>query len=138
MRIPDGIPIFGDIEFRGECKLEEFEQQDFVAWLRLEYPNYARLMIHPKNEGVRDGKLSSKDKRNGCLNTGASDIIIPASPSFVCEMKRANHTKSSASYDQVVYLRASIRLGAFGCIALGCEGAKKAFISWITENNHCV
>lgn len=69
---------------------------------------------------------TAKHKAEGMVS-GASDIIIPGSPSFVCEMKRRDHTKSSLAPEQVEYLRAAKKTGAFVCIALGCDAAWGAF-----------
>lgn len=141
--MPSDIKIFGNIHFRGDCKSEEIEQQDFVAWLRLNHPVYAAIMLHPKNEGGRSPQQSARDKKNGCLNTGASDIIIPAAVSFVCELKRRDHTKSSISNDQVRYIQSATSAGSFGCVALGFYGAREAFECWLDlysdymQNNPC-
>ena len=58
---------------------------------------------------------------------GASDIIIPGGPAFVCELKRRDHTQSKWQDGQQEYLDAAQRAGAFVCIALGYKAAEEAF-----------
>lgn len=59
--------------------------------------------------------------------TGAVDIVIPGNPSFVCELKRRDHTLSKIHDEQVEYLHAAKEAGAFVCIALGADAASAAF-----------
>jgi len=73
-----------------------------------------------------------KQKAEG-MTPGASDIVIPASVSFVCEMKRQDHTKSKWQDGQIAYLDAAQRAGAFTCVALGNLGALEAFEAWLLE-----
>lgn len=140
MKFKEGVPVYGDVKFRGECPKEDIEQISFFNWLRREYPEYGAVAIHPKNEEKRSGGkfyALQKDKAMG-LVPGASDIVIPASPSFVCEMKRQDHTKSRWQKGQPEYLEAAKKLGAFVAVALGFEAAKEAFeayIKWTKEHN---
>jgi hypothetical protein len=48
--------------------------------------------------------------QGGWITPGASDIIIPAACSFVCEIKRRDHTKSKWQPGQVEYLESAKRL----------------------------
>ena len=66
------------------------------------------------------------EKAEGMVK-GASDIIIPGGPAFVCELKRRDHTKSVWQDGQQEYLYAAQRAGAFVCIALGHKAAREAF-----------
>ena len=131
MKIPKGIPIYGDLSHRdSNCRVESTEQKEFWGWLKEFRPQYHRIAIHPKNEGSRSHSQAQADKDQGCLNKGASDIIIPAILPFVCEMKRADHTESTISKEQIAYLNDAIGVGAFGCLALGSKGAILAFLEW--------
>ena len=62
---------------------------------------------------------------------GAADVIIPASPAFVCEIKRRDHTKSQWQDGQQEYLNAAQKAGAFVCVALGADAAWEAFDDWL-------
>ena len=127
-----GILIFGDLSFRGDCPLEGAEHTTFFNQLRIIWPLYGRIAIHPKNEGKRKGKdfeSLKRDKANG-LTPGASDIQIPGGPSFVCEMKRLNHMKSDFEKDQIPYLLDCKENGAFVCVALGYKAALEAVEYW--------
>lgn len=131
MKIPSDIKFYGDINFRGDCPSEAAEQMAFFGILRREFPEYAKVAIHPKNEGKRSGKMFqqlAKDKAMG-LVAGASDIVMPCG--FVCELKRKDHTKSVWQDGQQEYLRASAKLGAFACVALGHEAAIDALKDFI-------
>jgi hypothetical protein len=60
------------------------------------------------------------------MTTGAPDIVIPGSPTFICELKRRDHTQSELRTAQVAYLRAAQRAGCFVCVALGVDAAWEA------------
>lgn len=127
------IPVYGDVSFRGKCPKEDVEQVSFFNRLRKEYPtSWGILALHPRNEGLKEkGQFSTviKHKAEG-MTAGASDIIIPGCPGFVCEMKRRDHTLSAWQDKQEDYLLAAQQAGAFACVALGAVGAWKAFEAW--------
>ena len=141
MKFPEFLKVYGDQLFRGECPTETSEQVAFFAELKRKYPHLHAIAIHPKNEGKRmKGQFQqlAKDKAMG-LNTGSSDIIIPASPAFVCELKRKDHTQSKFQPWQVEYLENCQRLGAFVCVALGYQAAMQAidyYCDLHQRNNH--
>jgi hypothetical protein len=131
MKFPDGITIFGDTKFRGECPTETMEQITFIARIRRWYPHtYGAVATHQRNEGVRHHREVAMHKAEGMV-TGAADIIIPGKQTFVCELKRRDHTKSKITDEQIKYLLAAQELGAFCCIALGVEAADTAFKRYI-------
>lgn len=140
MRLSDvydaGVPVFGDTKFRGPCPTEAMEQITFFAQLRREYPvTWGRLALHPRNEQqLRGGQFRAlaKHKAEG-MTPGASDIIIPGRVTFVCEMKRRDHTKSAWQDGQIEYLAEANNAGAFACVALGWEGAWEAFETWLSD-----
>lgn len=133
MKIPANIPVYGDIAFRGKCPIESVEQTSFFNRLRREYPDsYGAIALHPRNEGLKEkGQFSSvmKHAAEG-MTKGAADIIIPAAPAFVCELKRQDHTKSQWQDGQIEYLIAAQKTGAFVCVALGAAAAWEAFKVW--------
>ena len=125
MKFPEWLKVYGDQSFRSECPTETSEQIAFFTELKRKYPHLHAIAIHPKNEGKRTkGQFQqlAKDKAMG-LNVGSADIIIPASPAFVCELKRKDHTKSKFQAGQVEYLENCQSLGSFVCVALGYEAA---------------
>lgn len=127
------VPIYGDQKWRGRCPKEELEQVTFFNRLRREYPDtYGLIALHPRNEQQLRGsqhRILMQQKAEG-MTPGASDIVIPGSPAFVCEMKRKDHTLSSWQDGQVEYLAAAQAAGAFACVALGWEAAWTAFMEW--------
>jgi len=133
MKFNPDIPVYGDTAFRGKCPKEEVEQASFFSKLRRDYPaSWGLIALHPRNEGLKEkGQFSSviKHAAEG-MTKGASDIIIPGSPSFVCEMKRQDHTQSTWQEGQPEYLKAAKNAGAFVCVALGAVAAWEAFESW--------
>lgn len=131
MKLPPDIKIYGDINFRDpSCRKEWMEQKEWFGFLDQRRPRWAAIALHPKNEGKRNGAQAQFDAEQGSLNTGASDIIIPARIPFVCEVKRLDHTESVLRKDQLIYLRAAKQEGAFTCIALGCAAAWEALLEW--------
>ena len=130
------VPIYGDPSWRGACPKEELEQVTFFNRLRRDYPeSYGLIALHPRNEGqLRGGQHGAlvRQKAEG-MTIGASDIIIPGCPAFVCEMKRRDHTKSAWQDGQIEYLIAAREAGAFACVALGWEAAWLAFQEWRRE-----
>lgn len=131
MKLPSDIKIYGDTAYRDKnCRKEWMEQKEFFGFLEQRKPRWFAIAIHPKNEGKRNGAQAQFDAEQGSLNTGASDIIIPARIPFVCEVKRLDHTESVLRKDQVIYLRAAKQEGAFTCIALGSAAAWEALLEW--------
>lgn len=114
-----------DSGYRGACPVESAEQVTVVNYIR----QYCPHVIHPRNEGKRNRMQALAEKAEG-LTAGASDIIIPGNPAFVCELKRKDKTKSVVSEDQLNYLMYCSQHGAFACIAYGHEQAIKAFHEW--------
>lgn len=127
------FPVYGDLSFRGKCPSESVEQVTFFNRLRREYPTtWGRLALHPRNEGLkRGGQFSSVSlhKAEG-MTPGAADIIIPGAPSFVCELKRRDPTKSQWQDGQIEYLTAANDAGCFACVAFGVDAAWEAFQEW--------
>lgn len=136
MKMPHWLPCYGDTEYRGDCPKESAEQITFFNRLRTECPDtYGMIAVHPRNEQqLRGGQFRAlaRQKAEG-QTTGASDIIIPGSPSFVCELKRRDHTKSKWQDGQQEYLEAAQKCGAFACVALGADAAWAAFNEWRTR-----
>lgn len=130
------VPIYGDQSFRGKCPQEHVEQASFFSRLRREYPeSWGILAIHPRNEGLLSGgqfHAIRKHRAEG-MQPGASDIVIPGHPAFVCEMKRRDHTLSKWQDGQQDYLNAARNAGAFACVALGAEAAWRAFEVWLAQ-----
>ena len=134
MKFPQDIQVFGDRAYRGPCPQESAEQKTAIGWIRRQYPHtLGKLVIHPRNEGKRSNRKAAYEKAEG-LTPGASDIIIPGCPAFVCELKRQDHTKSRMEPEQVEYLLAAKKAGAFACIALGWEGVVEAITHWRKNN----
>jgi len=127
MKFPKWLKVYGDIDFRGKCPPESAEQITFFRQLP---PELKAIAIHPRNEGKRSYHQTAKQKAEG-MNVGASDIIIPAAPSFVCELKRRDHTKSAWQKGQIEYLENCQKNGCFVCVALGYEAALQAVDDWI-------
>jgi hypothetical protein len=130
MKFQNEIRVFGDTAFRGSCPTESAEQMTFFNKLRREYPDtFGKIALHPRNEGLRTMQQTDRHKAEGMTN-GAADIIIPASPAFVCELKRLDHTKCKWQKGQQEFLIECQLLGAFTCVALGWESAWEAFKEW--------
>lgn len=134
MKFPDWLPVYGNQAFRGKCPKEDLEQVSFFNRLRKEYPDsWGLIALHPRNEGLKQGGQFStviKHKAEG-MTAGASDVIIPAARSFVCEIKRQDHTQSHWQDGQLPYLQAAKDAGAFACVALGAVGAWEALEAWL-------
>lgn len=136
MKFPDWLPVYGDPTFRGRCPTENVEQASIINRIRREYPDtWGRLVLHPRNEQLlQQGQFSTvmKHKAEG-MAVGAADIVIPAAASFVCEIKRRDHTLSHWQDGQQEYLEAAIAAGSFACVALGAVGAWGAFQTWLSQ-----
>lgn len=134
MKFNVDVPVFGDTSFRGKCPQEGIEQASFFSRLRREYPEtWGVIALHPRNEGLKiGGQFSSvmKHQAEG-MTKGAADIIIPARVSFVCELKRQDHTLSKWQSGQQEYLEAAQSAGAFACVALGAAAAWQALEEWL-------
>lgn len=131
MKFPEGIAVFGDKDYRGDCPLEDADLITFFNQLRKKYPNFSDLALHIKNEGKRNVRQVQRDRAKGALNSGASDIVIVGALTFVCELKRKDHTKSTITAEQVTFLKNAHNSGAFACIALGWEAALEAVENYL-------
>ncbi len=131
MRFPEWLKVYGDTDFRGKCPPEWNEQVDGFAWMQYHHPELSALAVHPKNEGKRTWGQAARDKKDGSINKGASDCIIPGLVGFACEIKRADHTKSKWQEGQLDYLKACHDQGGFACVALGAEGFKLAITDYL-------
>lgn len=134
MIIPPHIPLYGDPTYRGKCDREQLEQMSIIGRIRREYPDsYGLIVLHPRNEQmVKGGQFSSVMRHNAeGMCKGAADVIIPARKSFVCEVKRRNHTLSTWQDGQVEFLTAAQKAGAFVCVALGAVAAWDGFCEWV-------
>ena len=132
MKFPEWLMVFGDVDFRGYCPKEGYEMTTAFNQMKKRWPEIGAISIHPKNEGKRQkGQFRQLEieKAAGYVK-GASDIIIPGSPTFVCELKRADHTQSSWEDGQLDYLKACQDQGAFVCVALGWGGVMQAIEEW--------
>jgi hypothetical protein len=131
MKIPDWLPAFGDMEYRNKnCPPESAEQITFFNALRRDYPRLGMIAIHPRNEGKRTMQQVQRQKAEG-MTTGAPDIVIPGNPSFLCELKRLDHTQSRWQDGQLEYLQAAKENGSFVCVAFGHKAALEALKTWI-------
>lgn len=130
-----GIPLYGDSKYRNKnCPKESLSQITFVNSIRSQYPDsYGLILIHPENERKLINKQFSNIAKSRAMgmSPGASDIIIPGNPAFVCEIKRIDRTLSDITQEQLDYLYAAKDAGAFACIALGHEAAMNAFNQWL-------
>lgn len=133
MRFPSWIDVYGRPDYRGDCPQELAEQITFFQWLRVQHPALHRIAVHPRNEGKRSYQQARMQRLEGALNPGAADVIIPAGRSFVCEIKRRDHTKSRWQKGQLEYLEAAHNAGAFVCVALGADAAMEALACYITQ-----
>ena len=131
MKIPDWLPVYGDMDYRNKkCPTETAEQVTFFNLLRRDYPEIGKIALHIRNEGKRTVQQAMRQKSEGMV-TGASDIVIPGCPAFVCELKRADHTQSRWQDGQIEYLEACKNNGAFVCVAFGYKAALEALKEWI-------
>jgi len=133
MKIPESIRVYGDIKFRGKCPRESLEQITFVNMVRDQYPDtHGLTLFHAKNESkLIRGQFHAinKDKAMGMVK-GCPDIHDHGNPSFCMEIKRQDHTQSVLEDEQLSYLIAAQKQGAFCCIALGHDAAMEAFNDW--------
>lgn len=133
MKFPSNIPVYGDQKYRGACPSEAVEQVTFFSRLRLWYgDSYGLIALHPRNEGQRTWVKAAIERAEG-MTKGAADVIIPADPAFVCEIKRRDHTKSQWQDGQQEYLNVAQEKGAFVCLALGADAAWDAFADYLGE-----
>ncbi len=130
MKFPTWLKVYGDTTYRGRCPLEATEQITFFNQLRENYPKIGKIALHPRNEGKRRPRQALKEIMEG-MSKGAPDIIIPGSPTFCCELKRQDHTKSAWTAGQLAWLEKAKDQGAYVCVALGYEAAWEALLEWM-------
>lgn len=132
--LPAGVRLFGDPTYRGRCPREVVEQVSVINRIRGEYPEtWGLLAFHPRNEQLLErGQFSSviKHKAEG-MTAGFADLVVAGSPTFLCEIKRLDHTLSTWQPGQLKHLTAAANAGAFACVALGAVAAYSAFQEWV-------
>jgi len=107
------------------------EQITFFSRLRKDHPNsWGIIAFHPRNEGKRTWSKAAFERAEG-MTKGAADVIIAGSPTFVCEIKRRDHTKSAWQDGQQEFLNAAKKAGSFVCVALGADAAEEAFYDYL-------
>jgi hypothetical protein len=123
-----------DSGYRGKCRYEDAEHIDCVAWVRFNYPELAKLLLHPPNEGKMKVQHRANLSKMGVL-PGASDLILLVPhcnhPYAMFELKRRDRTKSRLSKAQRDVLTAADGVGAFANVCYGFEEFKRAFIEYI-------
>ena len=126
------IKIYGDIKCRDKnCPTESQEQMTFFNMIRSILPHtYGRTAFHQRNESKRSYKQASFHKAEG-MTKGVPDIVIPGKVTFLCELKRQDHTLCRISDEQIKYLEVAQKMGAFCCVALGWESALAAFEDYL-------
>ena len=130
MKFHPEIKVYGDINFRGDCPQESFEQITFFNQIRKRYPDtWGRIAVHPRNEGKKSHNQVMREKAEG-MTAGASDILIG---NFMCELKRRDHTQSAWQSGQQDFLLAAQRCGATVCVALGWQAAMDAFEDYLKK-----
>lgn len=129
MKFPNWLRVYGDIEYREACDHEDVEMVTFFNELEARHPMISALTFHPKNEGKRTNGQARWDKAKG-LKKGVADIITVGQTTFVCELKRRDHTKSQWQSGQIEFLQNAQSGGAFVCVALGWENAIRALEDW--------
>lgn len=131
MKFPEWLKVYGDQSFRDKkCYKEGMEQATFFNRLRSEYPEIAKISSNVKNEGKRSNHQYMRDSSQG-LTKGISDIFIAGSPTFICELKRRDHTLSQWKDGQQEFMKTAQEYGAFVVLALGADEAWKAFHDWL-------
>lgn len=113
----------------GKHPTEAAEMATFFNILRLQYPKLHKVALHIRNEGRRSNSQMQAQKAQGGFVKGASDIIIPGNPTFVCELKSLAKS-AKISEDQIAYLENAANVGAFSCLAYGHEAAMEAVKEW--------
>jgi hypothetical protein len=130
MKFPPWLLVSGDTSYRNKkCPSESAEQITLFNIIRKEFPH----ALHPRNEGVRTMQQVQRQKAEG-MTPGAADIIIPGKQTFVCELKRQDHTLSSWQPKQLEFLESCHKSGAFVCVALGYKSAIEAIEEWKEKN----
>lgn len=124
-----GFPIWGDTSFRGDCPLEGAELITLINHMSIHYPDLP--ILHIKNEGRRTYRQSVFERSIGALHKGACDIIVLANPTICIELKRLDHTKSTISKEQILFLRKCIKQGCIAGVALGHQAAIQTIISHV-------
>lgn len=128
------IEVVGDTTYRGPCAVEDAELITFRNQLEQKYPQYAAVMLHPKNEGKRLKFQADAERAKGALNTGASDIIIPGYPALVIELKRCDHMQSKITLEQLDYLEDVQKIDCWAFVALGWAAAMEVVDRWHEAN----
>ena len=142
-----GVEIVGDVDYRGECTVEDADLASFFAWVRHQYPLLRHFVFHAETEFNPTGGTSyayhAKSKAKGRLDGIADIVCLPISsgaPAFLCELKRCDISKSLASKKRKEHFETQLMLlgsqksaGNVAIVALGLEAAKFAFVEYVNN-----
>lgn len=127
----DGLTEFRPEVLPETCPPERIEQINAVALVREHYPEIAKLMLHPVNEGRIPPQYRIDLYKQGQL-PGASDIIIlhPGEWPYACiEMKRVKG--GSLSKEQRDFLFSTRDAGGYAAISRGADAFHEALKEFI-------
>ena len=83
-----GVPVYGNVGFRGKCPKESVEQISFFNHIRMHYPEYAEVAFHVRNEGKASARQRVNQQLEG-MKTGASDVVIAMTPAVCLRVETA-------------------------------------------------
>jgi len=120
-----------DSGYRGDCRLERYEQIDCASWLKYNYPERWPLILHIPNEASGRGSSHLQTRIKEGVKTGASDILDLNWLPGIFELKRMDRTKSKVSKEQREFLQAGSDAGHFAAIVYGFEQFKLAYADYL-------
>lgn len=119
-----------DSGYRGDCRLERYEQIDCASWLKVNHSDRWPLIMHIPNETKGSGNHLQTRIKEG-VKTGASDIIDFGACRGAFELKRLDKTKCTVTKEQRYFLKAVSESGGFAAVCYGFSEFKKAYADFL-------
>lgn len=119
-----------DSGYRGDCRLERYEQIDCMSWLKYNHLDRWPLIFHVPNETKGKGNHLLTREKEG-VKSGVGDIIDFGLIRGAFELKRLDKSKCKVSKDQREFLQATDDSGGFSAIVYGFSEFKKAYADYL-------
>lgn len=119
-----------DSHYRGECRLETYEQIDCMGWLEYNHPDRWPLCFHTPNEVKANAQYMQKRQKMG-VKPGVADIIDFGAIRGAFELKRMDKSKCKVSVEQRAFLKSVDESGGFAAIVYGFQEFKRAYADYL-------
>lgn len=135
----NGIEIFGDANWRGDCPLEDADTITICNHIRQAHGGrFEKSVLHVMNEKHRKDKADFRqllaERKKGAIITGWSDVCVTGWPTLFMEVKRKDLSLSKLPQVEIDFLVANQNNDAWVFVVPGWEAGIACFENWYQQN----